>query len=138
MKETRQEKRLAREERTAKRIQKRDPLMAHIFDFFEEDRAIPNGRSPFRDEIKVLKDIVYKQVGDDILYMDIYLPSRPVTEKYPVIFDIPGGGWMILNRNRRDGYARLYAVLGAAVVLIDHRLCPKVRFPDNLLDCIDA
>ena len=52
--------------------------------------------------------------------------------------DIPGGGWMVHNRPRRDGYARLYATLGAVVAVIDHRLCPKVFFPDNLHDCIDA
>ena len=52
--------------------------------------------------------------------------------------DIPGGGWVIHNRHRRDGYARLYAALGAVVAVIDHRLCPRVLFPEDLKDCIDA
>ena len=129
---------LIREEKIENKIRNHDPLMAHIFDVVEESRARPNGKSPFVDEIKVIKDIEYKRVGDTILYMDIYLPSRPVSEKLPVVMDIPGGGWVIHNRNRRDGYARLYAVMGAAVVVIDHRLCPEYMFPQNVEDCIDA
>ena len=107
---------LVREEKIENKIRNHDPLMAHIFDVVEESRARPNGKSPFVDEIKVIKDIEYKRVGDTILYMDIYLPSRPVSEKLPVVMDIPGGGWVIHNRNRRDGYARLYAVDRKSVV----------------------
>lgn len=33
----------------------RRPIMADIFDFFEEARAVPNGRTPFNDEIKIEK-----------------------------------------------------------------------------------
>ena len=129
---------LVKEEKSEQRIAKRDPLMAHVFDVFEESRARPNGRSPFVDEIKVIKDVPYKTVDGETLVLDIYLPSRPVAEKSPAILDIPGGGWVIHNRNRRDGYARLYAVMGAVVFVIDHRLCPKIVFPANLEDCIDA
>ncbi|MBO4694900.1 MAG: alpha/beta hydrolase [Clostridia bacterium] len=129
---------LVKEERSEQHIAKRDPLMAHIFDVVEESRARPNGKSPFVDEIKVIKDVPYKTVNGETLVLDIYLPSRPVAEKSPAILDIPGGGWMIHNRNRRDGYARLYAVMGAVVFVIDHRLSPKIVFPENLEDCIDA
>lgn len=116
----------------------RRPFMADVFDVVEESRAIPNGRTPFNDEIKVIKDVVYKSVDGKELLMDIYLPSHPVSDKAPAVLDIPGGGWMIHNRKRRDGYARCYAVLGAVVAVIDHRLCPEVFFPKDLEDCIDA
>lgn len=114
------------------------PLMSFIFDFFEGSRAIPNGKSPFIEEIKVVKDVVYKTVDGQDLHMDFYIPSHPAAEKLPVVLDIPGGGWMIHNRNRRDGYARLYAVMGAFVAVIDHRLCPAVYFPEDLKDVIDS
>lgn len=116
----------------------RRPFMADVFDIVEEQRAVPNGRTPFNDEIKVEKDVVYKTVDGKNLCMDIYFPSRPVGEKSPVILDIPGGGWMIHNRRRRDGYARCFAAMGAVVAVIDHRLCPEVFFPKDLEDCVDA
>ncbi|MBO4534838.1 MAG: alpha/beta hydrolase fold domain-containing protein [Clostridia bacterium] len=116
----------------------RYPLMADIFDLAEEDRAEPNSRTPFSGQIRVEKDIVYKTVDGEELKMDIYYPLFPSDSPAPCVMDVPGGGWMIHNRPRRDGYARVYAAMGAVVAVIDHRLCPKVFFPDNLVDCIDA
>lgn len=116
----------------------RRPFMAGVFDVVEEARAVPNGRTPFNDEIKVEKDVVYKTVDGKNLCMDIYFPSHTVGEKSPVVMDIPGGGWMIHNRKRRDGYARCFAAMGAVVAVIDHRLCPEVFFPKDLEDCVDA
>lgn len=116
----------------------RRPFMAGVFDVVEEARAVPNGRTPFNDEIKVEKDVVYKTVDGKNLCMDIYFPSHTVGEKSPVVLDIPGGGWMIHNRRRRDGYARCFAAMGAVVAVIDHRLCPEVFFPKDLEDCVDA
>jgi acetyl esterase/lipase len=114
------------------------PLMSSVFDFFEASRAAANGKTPFDDEIKVVKDVVYKTVDGKDLVMDFYIPSKPAGEKTPVVFDIPGGGWMIHNRQRRDGYAKLFAVMGAFVAVIDHRLCPEVFFPEDLKDVSDA
>ena len=114
------------------------PLMAYIFDLAEEDRALPNSRTPFDSEIRVEKGVVYKTVDGEDLVLDIYYPPYKVGEKSPCVMDIPGGGWVIHNRPRRDGYARLYAALGAVVAVIDHRLCPRVYFPEDLKDCVDA
>lgn len=116
----------------------RRPIMADIFDFFEEARAVPNGRTPFNDEIEIKKDIVYKTIDGKQLLMDIYYPSHPIEGKSPCVMDIPGGGWMIHNRLRRDGYARCFAAMGAVVAVIEHRLCPEVFFPKDLEDCVDA
>ena len=115
----------------------RHPLMADVFDVFEGSRAVPNGRTPFNDEIKVVKDVVYKSVNGEDLVMDVYLPTLKL-DKHPVVLDIPGGGWMIHNRHRRDGYARLYATMGAVVFVIEHRVSPAVFFPEHLIDVIDA
>ncbi len=114
------------------------PLMGYIFDYVEAQRAVPNGRTPFNAEIKVEKDIVYKTVDGQQLKMDIYYPSKLSSDRVPAVMDIPGGGWMITNRARRDGYARCFAAMGAVVAVIEHRLCPSVFFPSNLADCVDA
>ncbi len=116
----------------------RYPLMADIFDIAEESRSLPNSKTAFNKEIKIVRDVVYKEIDGQQLVMDIYLPSVTVGEKNPVVVDVPGGGWVIHNRPRRDGYARLFAAMGAVVCVIDHRLAPEVFFPENLKDVIDA
>lgn len=115
-----------------------NPLMAYVFDIAEEGRADPNSRTPFDEEIRIEKDIVYKTVDGEDLKLDLYFPSRPIEGRAPVVMDIPGGGWMIHNRPRRDGYARCFAAMGAVVAVIDHRLCPGSFFPADLHDCVDA
>ena len=115
-----------------------NPMMAYLFDIAEEGRADPNSRTPFDQEIRIEHDIVYKTVDGQDLMLDLYFPSHPLEGKAPVVLDIPGGGWMIHNRPRRDGYARCYAAMGAVVAVIDHRLCPASFFPADLQDCVDA
>ncbi len=115
-----------------------NPIMGNIFWLIEEERSHPNGRTPFDREILTQRNVVYKTIGGHNLFMDIYYPSRPVGEKSPLVFMIPGGGWMIRNRVRRDGHARCFAAMGAVVAVIEHRLTPTVHFPDNLKDCVDA
>lgn len=119
-------------------IMREVPIMSYIFDVVEESRALPNSRTIFDREIKIERDVTYKSVDGVDIKMDIYYPAKPVAKKSPCVMDIPGGGWMIKNRHRRDGYARCYAALGAVVFVIDHRYCPQVSFPTNLVDCIDA
>ena len=114
------------------------PIMADVFDVAEAARAPGNNRTPFDAEIRVLRDVVYRTVDGEDLLLDLYLPAAEAEGPRPVVMDIPGGGWMIHNRPRRDGYARCFAAMGAVVAVIDHRLCPRVHFPDNLSDCIEA
>lgn len=114
------------------------PVMSAVFDIAEASRARKNGLTPFKEEIKVIRDIPYKTAGNTRLVLDLFLPSCPSAEKIPVLLFIPGGGWMIHNRKRRSGYAELFATLGAAVAVIDHRLCPETFFPEDLKDVADA
>lgn len=113
-------------------------FMAKVFELFEEPVAEGNSRTPYAPFIKIEKDVVYKTIDGEDLVMDIYFPMEESDKPRPVVLVIPGGGWVIHNRYRRDGYARGFATIGAVVAVIDHRLGPKVFFPENLKDCIDA
>lgn len=113
-------------------------FMAKVFELFEEPVAEGNSRTPWDKYIKIEKDIVYKTIDGEDLVLDIYYPLEKSDKKAPLVMVIPGGGWVIHNRYRRDGYARNFAALGCVVAVIDHRLGPKVFFPENLKDCIDA
>lgn len=116
----------------------RYPLISYMYDYNERKRAEKNARTPFTDEVTVLSDVVYKTVNGEELMMDIYLPTVKVSGGSPVVFEVPGGGWMIRNRKRRAGYARMYATMGATVFVIEHRVSPCVFFPEHLIDVIDA
>lgn len=116
----------------------RYPFMSYLYDYTERTRSEQNGRTPFNDEVKVVEDVIYKTVDGESLMMDIYLPTAKVEGSFPVVFEIPGGGWMVRNRKRRAGYARLYATMGAVVFVIEHRVSPMVHFPEHLIDVIDA
>ena len=84
------------------------PVMSKIFDVVEESRAKPNGRSPFVEEIKIIKDVVYKTVDGKDLVMDVYLPANGA-KKAPVVLEIPGGGWMTYDREIAPGVKALFA-----------------------------
>lgn len=116
----------------------RYPLISYIFDHTEEKRSAQNARTPFNNEVKVISDVVYKTVNGENLMMDIYLPTTKVDGGFPVVFEIPGGGWMLKNRKRRAGYACMYATMGAVVFVVEHRVSPEVFFPEHLIDVIDA
>lgn len=64
----------------------RRPFMADVFDVVEESRAVPNGRTPFNDEIRIEKDVVYKRVDGKQLCMDVYFPSRPLPAERPLLW----------------------------------------------------
>ena len=114
------------------------PLMSYLYDYSERTRATQNAKTPFNKEVKVLADVVYKTIDGEDLKMDIYLPTAKVDGKFPVVFEVPGGGWMVRNRKRRAGYASMYATMGAVVFVIEHRVSPMVHFPEPLVDVIDA
>ena len=116
----------------------RYPSISYSFEFFERTRDIWNRRTPFTNEVESIEDVVYKTVDGQNLMMDIYLPTLKLDGPRPVVFEVPGGGWMLQNRKRRKGYARMYATMGAVVFVISHRVSPQVFFPEHLVDVIDA
>ena len=116
----------------------RYPQIYHSFDYVERTRDVWNRRTPFNDEVERIEDVVYKTVNGQDLMLDIYLPTLKVEGRCPVVFEIPGGGWMLQNRKRRKGYACMYATMGATVFVISHRVSPEVFFPEHLVDVIDA
>ncbi|MCX6300037.1 MAG: alpha/beta hydrolase [Bacteroidetes bacterium] len=67
--------------------------------------------------------ILYKQIGDTKLYMEIYNPeSMDSAKKYPVIVFYFGGGWSSGSTSQFEPHAKYFTQRGMVCVLVDYRV----------------
>jgi len=86
-----------------------------------------------RVRAKIERDIVYSQVADRKLLLDLYLPvKRP--SPMPVIVWVHGGGWRGGSKGS-GGQARPMLDRGYAVVDVGYRLSGEAIFPAQIEDC---
>lgn len=88
-----------------------------------------------RDDIQLYEDIVYSTPGGQELRLDIAVP-KALNSPAPVIVDIPGGAWRIVNKSADD--AVYYARYGFIGVSITHRTSDIAVFPAVVHDCKTA
>ncbi len=82
-------------------------------------------------------DLPYGQ-DSDLQKLDIYLPDE-VKDSYPIVFNIHGGGFSVCDKRDFHLYPTLFALQqGFAVVSINYRLSPAVRFPEHYFDVMRA
>lgn len=92
---------------------------------------------------KTDKDIVYKEVGDKKLLLDVYHPTQ-TDQKAPVIFYTHGGGWAAGSKSSISSKSKTFIPLleeGFCIVSISYRLVGKERpvaMRDCVTDCKDA
>lgn len=90
----------------------------------------------------VLYDIVYKELPDLDLELDVYYPFFSAEKSYPVIIFIHGGGFIIGEKseiNRFNIILDSFLNEGWVVISINYRLINKNSlFPENLKDVHDA
>jgi len=92
------------------------------------------------DEVEVLKNIVYREVDDFKLKLDIRRP-KSMGQNAPVLFQIHGGAWTYGYGSKNEQAVPLMVEMakrGWVSVSIDYRLCPKAVFPDHIVDCKSA
>jgi len=91
-----------------------------------------------------LPNVIYKQVGDQALQMDILTPKGLKTTAAPVLVYIHGGGWGGGDRYRMlksdiSGVFNRCGKAGVICVSIEYRLnSEKVTAFDSAVDCKDA
>jgi len=67
--------------------------------------------------------ILYKQIDDTKLYMEIYNPeSMDSAKKYPVIVFYFGGGWSSGSTSQFEPHAKYFTQRGMVCVLVDYRV----------------
>ena len=100
----------------------------------------------FRNKAPILsgdvkRGIVYK----NDLKLDIYLPTKTVFERSPILFYVHGGAWIrgskaAINFNRFNGAVNTLRDKGYTIIAPDYSLAGKTKtvFPDCVLDLYDA
>jgi acetyl esterase/lipase len=82
-------------------------------------------------------DIPYDTVSE-LQKLDIYLPDTK-SSKYPVIINVHGGGFSVCDKRDFHLYPTLFALeQGFAVVSINYRLSPEVKYPTHYYDVMNA
>lgn len=72
---------------------------------------------------QVQSEVVYKQIGNNSLYMVLYHPfDMPEKAKLPAMIFFFGGGWETGNKSQFQYYALNYAKKGIITILVDYRI----------------
>lgn len=92
------------------------------------------------DKVELIKNIVYREVDDVKLKLDIRRPKN-MGQNAPVLLQIHGGAWTHGYGSKNEQAVPLMVEMakrGWVSVSIDYRLCPKAVFPDHIVDCKSA
>lgn len=108
------------------------------------DERLKNSMAGAFPDFDYLPDVVYKQVGDKALQMDILTPKGLKADAAPVLVYIHGGGWSGGDRYRaqRPDVSGVFHRCGKAGIIcatIEYRLnTEKATVFDSAVDCKDA
>jgi acetyl esterase len=84
-------------------------------------------------------DCVYARPAGSELLARVYQPvEAPLSGPLPVLVDVHGGGWNILDRTAGAHYDRALAAAGFVVVAVDFRMAPKHKHPTASADVAQA
>ena len=99
---------------------------------FSLTAAVRGQEKPTPSKSDVAKDLVYSQIGDKPLLLDLSLPQNP-QGKLPVVVWETGGGWKNGSKNRCP--ATWLVEHGYAVASINYRLTDEAQWPAQIDDC---
>jgi len=86
--------------------------------------------------ITIEKDIVYDESNPKVLTADLYYCKSD--NKYPVLINIHGGGFVEGDKKFRRGFSCKMAREGFFVININYGLCPEYKFPYFIENTISA
>jgi len=93
--------------------------------------------SPIREDavpgVITQRDLVYRQLGERQLTLDIVTPEMP-TGKSPAVIMIHGGGWRTGNKNLQLPLAQALAGKGVVGVTVEYRLSREALYPAGIHD----
>lgn len=84
------------------------------------------------DKVHTQLDIVYAQVGERKLHVDLYIPPKSVNANPPLVVWIHGGGWRA--GNKRPCPAVYLMMRGYAVASVEYRFSQEAIYPAQAHD----
>lgn len=100
------------------------------FDFDDRFKDVFTNNVKTVNSISVEKDVVYDDALPDVCTLDIYCPPLKGREKYPVLVDVHGGGWITGDKYWRRGLNRAFADMGLCVISPNYGLSPRFKYPE--------
>ncbi|MCG8710629.1 alpha/beta hydrolase [Brenneria sp. 4F2] len=89
-----------------------------------------------KEGVSVRKDIAYGE--DEKQRADVYLPTRGVSKKSPVLIFVHGGGFIGGDKIALSNQGYFYARQGMIVVVPNYRLAPMHQWPTGAQDISSA
>ena len=100
------------------------------FDFDDRFKDVFTNNVKTANSISVEKDVVYNDTLPDVCTLDIYCPPLKGRDKYPVLVDVHGGGWITGDKYWRRGLNRAFADMGLCVISPNYGLSPRFKYPE--------
>ncbi|MEZ4287528.1 MAG: alpha/beta hydrolase fold domain-containing protein [Polyangiales bacterium] len=88
-------------------------------------------------DVRVVRDVPYLGTARRSHTLDIYR-SANANGALPTVLYIHGGAFSMMSKDTHRVMAYMLAARGYQVFNINYRLCPEHRFPEPLIDAIDA
>ena len=85
-------------------------------------------------QIEVQTNIVYRQVSEQKLKLDLYLPKLKPKKRRPALIALHGGAWKQGDKTDMSEIATKLAKRGYVVASVQYRFAPESVFPSQLED----
>ena len=92
----------------------------------------PEGYDTFLSQVKVRKDLKYRQSSDEGRF-DAYYPDEPGENIYPTILWVHGGGFVGGDKSDVRNFAVMLAKEGYVVLAMNYDRAPEMHYPSQLI-----
>ena len=114
-------------------------IMQMVWRYCSDGDAAKHATQTPPDNIVKNEDIFYIDDGNIYHQLDVYFPKgTKKKDKFPVIIDIHGGGWMYGDKDLNEYYCLALAEKGYVVFNMSYRLVPDVTVNEQLQDVAKA
>lgn len=83
--------------------------------------------------VSIERDLVYRQLGERRLHLDLFRPAQGVKARGAVLL-VHGGGWRSGNRTLQEPMAIYLANRGFVTATVEYRLSLEARYPAAVVD----
>lgn len=88
---------------------------------------------PVRTSVQIIKNVEYGYGGSLPLYLDVYIPEKPIMKPMPAVVFIHGGGWK--SGDKYPSQVKSLAERGFFAISVNYRLSGVAIFPAAVEDC---